>query len=346
MIHIINYDVLDKIISYLDITSTINLLISSKDIYYMYVDCVQDSDDKSNYYKLVMSRKIVKYFKSLNNIPQEVNIKLRKDYKSLHKIYNHFSKHNDAPLSDMLVYLCDIHRSNKFLFKFLISYCKFSNTSKDLKYWNMLTSDDVIYLLIFADDISIIIKSIHIEAQILMHVINYKLRFGKLQSKHIDILLLFDYLLYKHFFRTSQYIENIITDIICEVINTEDIYILNKIYEKQNFYKFKVDYQVILRSCLRRMSLEILEIINLQLNLQMAENTHINQHIIIKKEDIMYLMKKKSFKMLMRIVELYLGNMINMTGYMNCITPFIDYNNKECIQLVDYIKELKSNKLN
>jgi hypothetical protein len=344
MIYAINYDILDKIISYLDVTSTINLLISSKDIYYMYYD-------KSRYCKLVMSRKIVKYFKSLNNIPYKINIKISEDYKSLNKIYNHFSKHKDAPLSDMLIYLCDINRSNKFLFRFLMSYCKFSRTSKDLKYWNMLVTDDLIYLLMFADDISIIIKSINIEAQILIHVINYKLRFGKWQSKNKDVLLLFDYLLFKHFFRASRYIENIVTDIICEVINIGDIYILNKIYEKQKFYKFKVDYQVILSSCIRRMSLEILEIINLQMNIQMVVNhinnvnnvNHVNTHIIIKKEDIIYLMKKKSFKMLMRIIELYLGNMISMTGYMNCIIPFIDYNNKECIELVNYIKSLKSN---
>lgn len=327
-----NYDILDKIISYLDVTSTINLLLSSKDIYYMYYD-------GSLHCKLVISRKIIKYFKNLNNIPHKINIKLIsvEDYESLYKIYNYFYKHNDAPLSDMLIYLCDINRSNEFLFKFLLSYCKFSRNVKNVKDWNILSADDVIYLLMFVSDISIIINSVHVEAQILMHVINYKLKL----DKHKDVLILFDYLLFKHFFRTSQYVENIITDIICEVINVGNIYILNKIYEKQKYYKFNIEYQIILNSCIKRMSLEILDIINLQM---ISQNTNraipIVQHIIIRKEDIIYLMKKKSYKMLIKIIELYLGNMITMNGYMKCITPYIDYKNKECLQLVDYIEKL------
>lgn len=327
-----NYDILDKIISYLDIKSTINLLLSSKDIYYMYYE-------NSRRCKSVMSRKIIKYFNSLNRIPINIRLVSSEDYKSLYKIYNHFYKHNDAPISDMLIYLCDIRRSDKYLFKCLILYCKFSKRSKDLKYWNMLGADDIIYLLMFACDISIIIKSIHIESEILMDVINYKLRYGIWENKYKDVLLLFDYLLFKHFFRTSRYIEDIITDIICEVINVGEIYILNKIYAKQKYYKFKVDYQIILTKCIKRMSLEMLEIINLQMNVQ---NINSLQRIIIKKEDIMYLMTKKSYKILLRIIELYLGSTITMNGYMNYITPYIDYTNKECLQLLDYIEKLKN----
>lgn len=321
----IPYDILDNIINKLDVSSTINLLMVSKDIYEKYVFY------NNKHYKITMINKIIKYFTSLNKLKIDCKvINIEEMYKYLNKIYYCFNKHVNTSLSDILIYLCDAKLSNKWIFKHIISHCYFP---QDGSYaYNTILADDLIYLLMFIEDITVITKYIFIEPIIIKSVIKYKIQI----RDRINILALFNYLLFTHFFRTSEYMEDIITDIVCYIIKMKDMAILYNIYNKQKIYKFKLNYQKIINVCIERKDIELLDIINKK----MCEQNYYNPiPLIITKESIRFLMKTKSYTMLTRVIELYLKDMINLNSYVNEILFNFDYNNVECKKLLNYLND-------
>lgn len=323
----IPYDILDSIVNYLDVSSTINLLISSKDIYGSY--------RHNKHYEIVMINKIKRYFTSLRKIEFDFHkINIHEVYTCLNTVYNYFNKHPDTLLSDILIYLSDLTLSDTFLFKHIISHCYFSKTGDHV--YNAILADDLLYLLMYSENTTDISKYIFIDAIILLHAIKYKI---SIKDKN-GILSLFNYLLFKHFFRTSEYVEDIITDIMCEVIKVGDMLILDEIYKKQTFYKFKLNYQKLIRSCIEQNNIEVLELLNVKLKEQNGYLRERNVNIrplLITKELVRSLMKRKSYKMLSRVIELYLVDVINMTGYINEIVNNFDYDNIDCVELLRYM---------
>lgn len=334
----IPYDILDSIIMYLDIDSTINLLVSSKELYDIY--------RHNKHYEIIMINKMIHYFPSLRIF--EINYKKMNDdnindwYTCLNKIYNHFNKHKNASLSEMLVYLCDNKMSHKNIFEKIISYCYFTKSGEYV--YNAIRSDDLVYLLTFCSDISLITQYIYIDAMILLHVIKYNIGIKNKKNG----LFLFNYLLFKHFFRYSEYIEDIITDIVCEVIKYGDISILEEIYKKQNMYKFKLNYQKIINTCIQQKRLGCLEIVHVKMceqnQLLSGRNIPI-QPLMITKDYVRILMKKKAYFMLSRVIDLYLVDIINMNGYVNEILHNFDYNNNECLGLLRYLNDKNKNRI-
>lgn len=323
----IPYDILDKIIEYLDVNQTINFLMSSKDIYYSY--------RPNKHFEIVMINKIKMYFNSLRKIEFDFqHINVHEVYTCLNKVYYYFNKHRDTLLSDMLIYLCDLKLSDTFLFQHIISHCYFSKTGEHV--YNAILADDLLYLLMYSENTKDITKYIFIDAIILLHAIKYKI-----SSKDKNgILALFNYLLFKHFFRTSEYVEDIITDIMCEVIKIGDMSILDELYKKQTFYKFKLNYQKLVRSCIEQNNITILEAINIKLKDQndyLRERNLTIKPLLITKESVRYLMKRKSYKMLSRVIELYLMELINMNGYINEIVHNFDYDDIHCMELIRYM---------
>lgn len=332
------YDILDSIIYYLDINSSINLLLSSKDIYNNY--------RHNKHYEIVMINKVMNYFPSLRRL--KMNYKTMNDdeiydvFKCLNSIYYYFNKHKYTSLSDILIYLCDNKKSDMWIFKFIISHCYFTRNGDHV--YNAIRADDLVYLLMYSQEISIITNYIVVDALLLLHVIRYKIT-----VKHKkDVFLLFNYLLFKHFFRTSEYIEDVITDIICDVIKINDISILNEIFKKQTFYKFKLNYQKIITSCIEHRNIECFEIIHIKCkeqNQYLKERNIPIRPLLITKESVRSLMKKKSYNMLIRIIELYLKEYINMNGYVDEIINNFDYKSEDCIKLVIYLNEKNKRKL-
>jgi hypothetical protein len=345
----IPYDILDNIIiSYLDIDSIVNLVISSPDIYYMY--------RRNKHYEIIMINKIMNYFPCLSKL--SINYKdidnngIKEIYMCLNKIYYHFKKHRNTFLSDILVYLCDYRLTKTCTFRFLISKCYFTDFNefrKQYEYrilYNAIRSDDLLYLLMFSEDLHTITKYIYIDGMILLHAILYKITLKETK----DILLLFNYLLFTHFFRTSEYVEDIITDITCEIIKCGDIKILNEIYKKQMFYKFKLNYQKIINTCIQQKNLEFLEIVHVKMCeqnqfLRERERDRSIQPLLITKDSVRCLMKKKAYVVLSRVIELYLKADINMNGYVNEIINNFDYNNNECLELLRYLNDKNKNRI-
>lgn len=326
----IQYDILDQIIKYLDIESTKNLLLSSSHIYNSY--------RHNKYFQIIMIKKIFKYFHSLNTF--EIDYKIETDnqiyelYTYSNKIYNYFKTHPDSSLADILIYLCDNKLSDKNIFSLIISKCYFTTSGKYI--YNGIRADDLLYLISYSKDISLITKYINVDPLIIFHSIRYKITI-----KHKkDILFLVNYLLFTHFFRYSDYIQDIITDIICDIIKIDDIFLLKEIYKKFNIYKFKLNYQKIINTCITSNKLECLELINTKM---LQQNEQIK--IIISREYIRLLMKNKHYKLLDRIIELYLGDMINLNIYMHEICISFNYKNDECLNLIKYMNEMNKKRI-
>jgi hypothetical protein len=350
-IEVIPYDILDSIVKYLDIDSTINLLVSSKVLYNIY--------RHNKHYEIVMINKMIEYFPSLISKPMnyrdssamiygpiflhDKDKKIKGDsndlYICLNKIYNHFNKHKDASLSEMLVYLCDNKMSHKNIFEKIISYCEFTKNGEYV--YNGIRADDLLYLLTFCSDISLITRYIYVDAMILSHVIKYKI---SIKNKK-DALFLFNHLLSIHFFRYSTYIDSIITDIVCDVIKYGYIPILEEMYKKQKMYKFNLNYQKIINSCIQQKRLECLELAHIKMCEQNQLSGQLIKPLMITKDYIRILMKNKSYKILSRVIELYLNNIINMNGYMNEIINNFDYNNNECLELLKYLNDKNKNRI-
>ena len=337
-ISMIPYDILDSIVNYLDVDSTINLIVSSKELYTIY--------RHNKHYDIVMINKIVEYFPSLKifqtNYKTIDNDKINDLYTCLSKIYHYFSKHKYTSLSDMLIYLCDNQMSHKNIFERIISYCYFTKSGEYV--YNAIKADDLLYLLTFCSDISLITQYIYIDVEILLHVINYKI---SIKNKK-DALFLFNYLLFKHFFRYSEYVEDIITNIVCNVIKYGDISILDEIYKKQNMYKFKLGYQSIINSCIEQNSLDSLELVHIKMREQnqllRGRNLSI-QPLIITKDYVRLLMKKKEYRLLLKVIDLYLKECINMNGYVNEIMNNFEYKNDECLEILKYLNNKNKNKI-
>lgn len=329
----IPYDIVDNIIDYLDIDSTINLLMSSKDIYEIY--------RHNKHFEIVMTNKIRLYFNSLHKLKLDYKtIDINELYTCLNKIYDYFKKHPDTSLSDILIYLCDHKMSEKLIFKYIISHCYFSKNGENV--YNAIRADDLLYMLMYSADVHLITTYIFIDGIILLHAIRYKI---SIKDKK-NILSLFNYLLFKHFFRTSEYIEDIITEIVCDVIKIGDVSILDEIYKKQAFYKFKLNYQKIINCCIEQKNIEFLEIVNIKMRQQnqlLKERNQTIRQLMITKESVRSLMKNKGYIMLDKIIELYLKDIININGYFNEIRYNFDYTNKECLKLLYYLNDKNRN---
>lgn len=95
------YDILDNVINYLDINSTINLLLVSKNIYNNY--------RYNKHYEIVMINKMMNYFPSLSRLKidyktmdndkiddkiyDKIDDKIYDIYNCLNNIYYYFNKH-------------------------------------------------------------------------------------------------------------------------------------------------------------------------------------------------------------------------------------------------------------
>lgn len=330
------YDIFDDIIQYLDIDSSRNLLMSSKKIYTVYRN--------TKHYDSVIIGKIIKYFTSLSKLNfqyKELSYEQKHElYNTLNRLYNYFKKHKDASISDFLVYLCDSNLSDNNLFELLISHCYFSKTGEYI--YNAIRADDLLYLLTFGKNVQLITTYIYIDPMILLHAIKYKISIK--DRKNTSYLL--KYLLFKHFFRYSEYIEDVISEIVCEVIKYNDVSVLNEVYDKQKMYKFNLNYQMIINCCIQQKNMCCLELIHSKMLLQnqLLRNTgRIPKHILISKESVRSLMKTKGYTMLAKIIELYLRDIININGYVNEIIYNFDYNNKDCLKLLDYLNNKNQN---
>lgn len=331
------YDIVDKVINYLDVDSTRNLLLSSKALYSLYA--------YHSRFQLIMTKKYINYFPSLTKLQIDTKkynqIQICEFGILMTKIYNYFKHHNNASLPDFLVYLCDGRLSNTLLFELMVSHCYFTKTGEYI--YNAIRADDLLYLLTFSKDVQTLLTYIYVDPVILLHSIKYRISTrDDTNFKH-----LFKYLLFKHFFRYSEYIEDIVSEIVCEVIKYDRTSLLKTIYDKQDLYKFRLNYQMIITCCIQQKTIDYLELINIKMK---EQNQRLRASgrggvlpVMITKEHVRSLMKSKSYKMLERIINLYLKDVINIYGYVNEIINNFDTKNTDCLQLLKYLNDKNKN---
>lgn len=319
----IPYDIVDMIIGYLDITHTKNFLLSSSLIYHNFYG--------SKHFYIVMIKKIRDYFPSLSKINLEYlslsDNEIKTLYRTMNKFYNHFKTHKNATLADFLIYLCE--EQEKPLFEMIISHCYFSKTGEYI--YNALRADDLSYLLMFYEEIPIITKYIYVDALIILNVIKFKI----LNKQVRDINFLMNYMLFKHFFRYSSYIDDILTEIVCEIIksnNIENLQVLKMLYSKRKFYRFRLNRQKIINACMQQKHADIIVLIHKE----MDDDT---TPLIINKDYIRLLMKNRYYKVLDKVIELYLRDIVNLKGYVDEIYYNFDENNNECKKLLRFLSE-------
>lgn len=325
------YDIIDNIIDYMDIDSTRKFLLSSKELYKVY--CY------NNRFNVVMTKKYINYFSSISKLKldmkQYTQLQICEFRIMLTKLYNYFKHHNHASLSDFLIYLCDSRLSDTLLFELMVSHCYFTKTGEYI--YNAIRADDLLYLLTFCKDVQLILTYIYTDPVILLHAIKYRISI----KDNANFNRLFKYLLFKHFFRYSDYIQDTVSEIICEVIKYDKLDLLTDIYDKQKLYKFKINYQMIITCCIQNKSIEYLELINLKMQ---EQNKFLRESgrggvtpLMITKEHVRGLMKSKSYKMLDKVIRLYLKELININGYVIEIINNFDKDNKDCMQLLEHL---------
>lgn len=319
----IPYDIVDNILIFLDMENSKNFLLSSSQIYYNF--------HGSRHFYICMSKKICEHFSSLSKIKIDyttlANNDLKQIYTTLNKIYNHFRKHPQAMLSDFLIYLCEYQETQ--LFEIIISKCYFSKTGEYI--YNALRADDISYLLMFYNDLSIITKNIYVDALIILNVIKFKI----LNKNTKDISFLLNYLLFKHFFRYSGLsINDILTEIVCELIksnNYENVDVLRMLYHKKKFYRFRLNHQRIINASMQQKYEDVIVLVHENINDDVRP-------VLISKDYIRLLMKNRYYKVLEKVIELYLGETINLKGYVDEIYYNFD-NSKECKKILRFLSE-------
>lgn len=330
---IIIYDLLNKLITeHLNVDDSINLLLVNKPTYLLYKN--------NKYFYEIFIEKILNNFYYLSKIKGIKHIPKTKDeYLVLNKIYNTFKYHYYIHFSDILLFLCKrplLKLSTDYIFNIIITNCHIS-TSKYL--YNGLMHSTVLHLLKFYNNQSIVLENIYIPIETLQEVIIFKSHISPNQKFCENIVnKMIKYMLFKHFFYSSKtypiYFENILTNISCHFIKTNNIISLEYLFGYYHLYKFKLNYQRLINTCLEYPNNKVISIVYKQMNKQ--EN---NEPVIIKKEYIINLMEHKQYKIIEQIIALYLGDNINMPIYFKEILKLYDKNNKDCVRLSFYFSE-------
>ena len=308
------YDIQDKIVEYLDIESLFTFLQTCKNIYsYIYYER----------YNYILCKKISLYFESLNNINLFYKIKeniLRylELKKILYKFYIHFKNHPETYLSEFLYELTEYKSNNTtiVLFEEIISYCSFTKNGENR--YNFIKADELQHLIMNSD-----LNKLHLITKyiiILIEILEYGI-FQRIQDhQNKEAKLLIEHLFYKHFWRNSEYVQDKITTLVSKCILYDNKNILSFIYNKRQHYCFLVNYQKVLTFIMSQQNIKYIDYIE-EKRIQQNEECKLKDRndligkIIIKPEDINNMMNNKKNKKLAKIIDIYLGTIINLEKY-------------------------------
>lgn len=211
----IPYDILENIIIYLDLdlSSIINLLLSSQKISTLYIK--NDETYGCNRITNRIIRECALFFKINDKINYNLEDK-RLLATTLIKIYNVYKNNKLYNNSDILVYIMENNimenniQSNE-LFRCLCLKSKFCEKMERIsKNKNIISNTDMKYMIINVDKckLEIILNSFHIKSDMIAYCINELLKYKK-EDYDIKIKICINYIFYKYCFKTiSQYDKN------------------------------------------------------------------------------------------------------------------------------------------
>ena len=315
------YDIQYLIINHLDINSILKFTSTCKSL---------NQYTQSNHYNYIIIKKIINYFSNLQKINLGKDIKFDNETRLiLFNIFVKYKNHPKTPLSDFLHELSN----NAFLFEKIIQNCYFCKNSLFIDY-NTLRVNDIMHLLTFnsKDILYIITRYIFLVPEVLFNIIQLKLK----QNKKLDVKILLDYMLFKHFYKYNDYINDILTQIVCDCIKYDRLDCLQYIYSKQKHFRFIINYQDIFNITTLDTHVKYLHLINTKLE---------GNPVIILPNQIYNIMINKQFKILDCIIDLYLGETINMNRYFDIIYSHFDITNDDCKVLTRFFNTENQKKL-
>ena len=114
------------------------------------------------------------------------------------------------------------------------------------------------------------------------------------------------------------------------------------LFDKQKLYDFNLDHQCLNKSCIEFNNSNALELIYTKFieinNLYKSTGRNITP-ILITKEQVRHLMKIKSFQLLIKIIQFYLKDLINLPIYIKEISHYFDKHDTNCLQILSFLNE-------
>lgn len=249
----IHYDILDNIISNLNLDDTINFLYSSVKIYNLY------NNFDENYGRDKIANKIIKESLLFFNLKEIDNVNKHKLCNILVSLYNVYKNNKNFNNIDVLIYMIENNIDSDELFDRFCSKCKYVTIIKNVKdrnnfitvldyacgkklYYkeytkNIISKSDMNYMLIYADNkkIDILLKHFYIDMNEITHCIKMLLK-SRISNYNQKIEKYIDYIFIKYCLKdmtsyNKSYFNIIYTDL-C-IINEASLlnYLLFKIHK-------------------------------------------------------------------------------------------------------------------
>lgn len=336
----LTFDILNILIKKLNVNDIINLILTNKQTYNIYVL-------NNIYINKIIIQKIFEYFKFntkliRNMIGKISHTEICNISKIVCKKYNYFKRHMFCYKSDFIIFMLENNIYSDILFDFYTSACKFvsyvnenshikiiryndSNDNCDV-FENQTCIEEVIsfydmtYILEKSDydQLKLLFKKFSIPIMMVSDIIQTTLKMNIYEERD-KIKLCIDYIFYTYCFKTiNNNVKRIINYIVIYIVYHKQTSLLKYFLQKKNYYNYNnlLDYQYIINKCIEYQDITHLELL-------LKENTHdkINSKtfVIINDKIIMKLCKEGSFDYLKYIIDSLLGVYINSNLYIESI---------------------------
>lgn len=341
------YDIFENIITYLDpisITNLLNTCKNAENVYYGNIRLINR----------IIIEKIFDYFnlwkvkKQNNNKLSYLNCldlyELNFLKKQSYNIYKYFYNHKDSNIGDFLIYhiehVCK-YEPNIF-FKYLVSLCDRKiyfqpiNISpyKISKY--KIMTNDIIYILTYANymDFCILLEHFEIKPNMISYIIKDIIN-QKINKSEIDIdeklYKCIDFYFYKFLFggTPNKTFNLFLNHIITIVLQNKENLLIDYVMSKKRMYNrnnIELNYQMLITTAIECNNLDGLQTIwneylfdNSNIYVGPNPDTKDSHIIIISSELITTVCKNGWFEMFRWIVEILLGDTINLKNYISSV---------------------------
>ena len=312
----VNFDVLENIVDFCDIDSSINLLLSSKKIYYLY-------QSGQSYLRKIICKKICeRYGLSFLILSEPI-------CKELFYLHSVLKNKNDYTFGDILRYLSTrVTKANHLLFSYCVSACDFQFWPKQhyIKFRpRYLSTRDLEYVLIHGNTTAykIILAEMFIPSGIMSQCIKIMLRSlyektsydeHRLRYKIIDYI---NYTICKNHMHFNQENKIYFRDILKWIIHYRQWEILKSTLVLKKKYDIPFDYNYMINEAVKVDDLHIIKILFAENRLEMTKYPLTD--IKIRPASIVRLFSCCELNSLSYILSYMIGNQINTTEYIESI---------------------------
>lgn len=342
----LNYDTFVYIVSFLDPRSIINLILSSKHTYNLYML-------NKTYINGILANKILTYLDLNISHQQIIKHKQRNEiYLQLNQLFELANVYKRNRFSNFLMLLSYISKNCTFLFEKILNLCVFKFWVKqyDMHDKTVISTGDMEFMLIYGNKkiTNTILLTNYIPAGVLSYVIRYLITLeNHNQQIHPRLIYLFGHkrasmlvskynftsnlLFYKitKFFRYIIYkntpdSENkmYINDIFISLIQFNKLDIFNEIIIYKRQFMIPFDYQLLINKALEYDNINILKILTYEYKFDLSHEliTSVNKvNIKIEAKSVQKMITVGEFRCIKFVLGNFLGNYINTHNYISHI---------------------------